>query len=219
MVRLITNTLVDNRAFVIPYLIAFSAGTLSLSLWSKKELFLLLHDVHTPGLDMFFKYFTVLGDGLAAAAIVLIFAFVHFGKSAFLGLAFTFSGLLAQLFKKLVFPGSLRPSGWSDLEPSIHTIQGVDLHMFHSFPSGHTVTAFSIFFGLTLISDRKWLGYIFIALALAVGYSRVYLGQHFFADIYYGSLLGILSTLLVWGLFYKQLDKPWAQKSLLNFKS
>lgn len=219
IVRLITNTLVSNRTFVIPYLVALCAGTLALSFWNKEALFLHLHDVHSPGLDFFFKYFTVLGDGLTGVVIVLILAFIHFGKSAFLALSFALSGLLAQLLKKIVFPGALRPSGLSDLETSIRSIEGVDLHVFHSFPSGHTVTAFSVFFALTLVSKQKWLGYVFFLIALGVGYSRVYIGQHFFADIYYGSILGILSTLLVWGAFYKQLDKPWAQKSLLKLKS
>jgi membrane-associated phospholipid phosphatase len=43
--------------------------------------------------------------------------------------------------------------------------------------------------------------------ALLVGLSRIYLMEHFWIDVYFGSLIGILITLLV----YIALQKPMMQ--------
>jgi membrane-associated phospholipid phosphatase len=44
----------------------------------------------------------------------------------------------------------------------------------------------------------KPISILFFLLAIACGYSRLYLGQHFFADVYAGSIVG---TLLSVGLY------------------
>lgn len=218
IIRLFTNTLVAHRAFVIPYLIFLCAGTIALSFVEKEQLFLEMHHVHTAALDFIFRYLTHLGDGLFWVVVVLTLAFYRFGYASFLALCFALSGLLAQFLKKLVFPGALRPMGWFGSDEKIALMEGVDLHAFHSFPSGHTATAFSLLFAVALISPRKWLGVPLLLLAVFIGYSRVYIGQHFFEDVYFGSVVGVLCTLIVWLLFYSQWDKPWTQKSLLRLK-
>lgn len=220
-IRFITNTLVSNRTFVIPYLIFLCFGTAALILWEKEELFFKLHEIHTPWGDFFFQYFTHFGDGYFVLFAIAIMAFIHFGNCVFLLLTFLLSGLTAQVLKKLVFSDSLRPSAWQWLDPEagITIIEGLNYNSAYSFPSGHTISAFSMFFVFTLISRNKRFGYLFFAMALLAGYSRVYLGQHFFEDVYFGSIIAMICTLIVWVLFYPQLDKPWAQKSLLRLKS
>jgi membrane-associated phospholipid phosphatase len=42
------------------------------------------------------------------------------------------------------------------------------------------------------------LGMIFFVLALAVGYSRVYLTAHFVEDVYAGSIVGVFGTLVAY---------------------
>lgn len=219
IIRLVTNTLVNNRTFVIPYLMALCAGTLAMSFWEKEALFFKLHNLHTPYTDIFFKYLTHLGDGLFLVVVIIFLAFIHFGKAAFLFLAFLLSGILAQFLKKIIFPDALRPKGWFGSESSLQAIEGVDLNIFYSFPSGHTVTAFSACFAIAIMLRNKAWGYVMIIAAIFIGYSRIYLGQHFFEDVYYGSLIGMVSAIIVWTFFYRQMDKPWAEKSLLNLRS
>lgn len=221
MTRFITNTLVTNRSFIVPYLIALCIGTSFLMLWDKEELFFRFHDIHTPGGDLFFKYFTHFGDGFFVVVVIVALAFIHFGKCILMLVTFLFSGLTAQIFKKLIFSDALRPSGWqwTDPEAVLRIVEGVTYNSAHAFPSGHTVSAFSMFFVLTLVSRKKRFGYLFFAMALLAAYSRVYLGQHFFEDIYFGSIVGMVCTMIVWVLLYRHLDRPWAAKSLLRLKS
>lgn len=65
-----------------------------------------------------------------------------------------------------------------------------------SFPSGHTSTAFEIATVLT-IQFKKW--YIVVpayAWAAGVGYSRLYLGEHYPTDVFAGAALGAGSAWL-----------------------
>jgi membrane-associated phospholipid phosphatase len=60
-----------------------------------------------------------------------------------------------------------------------------------SFPSGHTIAAFSV---ATVISRRypkqRWLPYVFYGLAGVVGFSRLSLSSHFLSDVFVGGALG-----------------------------
>jgi undecaprenyl-diphosphatase len=62
-----------------------------------------------------------------------------------------------------------------------------------SFPSGHTGTAFAAATALTYLHGS---GLFFFSLAGLVGFSRVYLDNHFFADVLAGMISGILAAVL-----------------------
>ncbi|MEQ1472905.1 MAG: phosphatase PAP2 family protein [Candidatus Acidiferrum sp.] len=60
-----------------------------------------------------------------------------------------------------------------------------------SFPSGHSITAFSV---ATIFArryrDHRWVPYVAYAAATAIAFSRVTAGAHFPADVFLGSSLG-----------------------------
>jgi membrane-associated phospholipid phosphatase len=60
-----------------------------------------------------------------------------------------------------------------------------------SFPSGHTIAAFSV---ATIIARRygnhRWVPYAAYGMAAAVGFSRLTLSAHFFSDVFVGGALG-----------------------------
>jgi undecaprenyl-diphosphatase len=72
--------------------------------------------------------------------------------------------------------------------------------MGYSFPSGHSLVS-CVFFGVlaafagmrTESGARRWSYYVAAALlALAIGYSRIYLGVHYFSDVIAGYAAGVL---------------------------
>ncbi len=60
-----------------------------------------------------------------------------------------------------------------------------------SFPSGHTIAAFSL---ATVVARRygnhKWVPYAAYGMAAAVGFSRLSLSAHFLSDVFMGAALG-----------------------------
>ncbi len=58
-----------------------------------------------------------------------------------------------------------------------------------SFPSGHTASSFAAAWVLSTIWPRR--SPLFLAIATAVGVSRVYAGAHYPGDVLIGALLGI----------------------------
>lgn len=109
-------------------------------------------------------------------------------------ISFIISGLAAQIIKNLV--NSPRPKLYFEAGQYLHFIDGVNLANNSSFPSGHTATAFAIATVVVLmISNKK--GQLFIVLAAAlVGYSRIYLAQHFLLDVIIGAIIGCTSGVM-----------------------
>jgi membrane-associated phospholipid phosphatase len=67
---------------------------------------------------------------------------------------------------------------------------------FHSFPSGHTASAFA-FFGTAACAHRRW-GWLFLSPAGAIAWSRLYLNAHHLSDVVVALILGLLLCFVVW---------------------
>ncbi len=63
----------------------------------------------------------------------------------------------------------------------------------YSFPSGHTSIAFSCATSITLISKKWYIAVPAYVWASGVGYSRIYLGQHYPSDVMMGAIVGTAS--------------------------
>jgi undecaprenyl-diphosphatase len=66
----------------------------------------------------------------------------------------------------------------------------VALPVSDAFPSGHASTAVAAFCLLALLEPRRWALPLAVALALAIGLSRIALGVHWTSDVVAGWLLG-----------------------------
>jgi membrane-associated phospholipid phosphatase len=85
----------------------------------------------------------------------------------------------------------------------LHIIDGVEIRNYNSFPSGHTTTAFAFFALLSFYAKNRLIKIAYILPAVFVGFTRIYLLQHFFEDTLFGSLLGVISAVVVYYSFSK----------------
>ena len=126
-----------------------------------------------------------------------IFLFGWFKKDAvFILLNFFISTLLTQIPKNFIWSKLSRPMASSIPHDQIHTVPGVEMNLWSSFPSGHTATAFTLFLLTIYLFDQKKLILIGLIYAMLCGYSRIYLGQHFLTDVLAGALLGSLTAVV-----------------------
>lgn len=183
---------------------------------------LLINQHHTPALDVFFKYITNLGDGTVLAAFLLILLLNNYAYTIFAAFAVAVQSIFVSIFKRWLFAGLARPVKFFGDGVDLNFVDGVDVHSYNTFPSGHTASAFVLFALVAVLINHKniLLGLTCFILAMAVGLSRVYLLQHFVIDAYFGAFFGVLSVLIgAWmcDIFFSR--KAWEglqQKSLLT---
>ncbi len=209
----------ENRYFLIPYLFTLIICVILLFSFSKTELHILSNKANSISFDYFFKYATNLGDGAMIAILTIILLFIRYRYAiVFLSGSLLTAGII-NLLKKVLLGDILRPSKYFEIHETyqLHFVEGVNLHSLYSFPSGHTGTAFNLFFMLALISPGKWLKLFWFFVAAIVGYSRIYLSQHFLIDITVGSIIG---TSIIFFMFFglNKSKKTWLDKSLIRRK-
>jgi len=212
----------ENKGFYFPFLLFVVFATVIVAMYSKVESFLWLNQFHSPVADFIFPYATHLGDGKLALLFLVGLSMVNY-RLALTGLyCFLLVLVLTQLGKLVIFENVLRPAGhFRDLGQDIRLVEGVQLHFNNSFPSGHSASAFALFSFIAISLRNKAWGVVLFAVALFAAYSRIYLSQHFFNDVYVGSIIGVLCTLLMTAFLQKTLfktDKVWHNKGLLYRK-
>ena len=170
------------------------ASLILLLILGKSANFISVNSYHPFLLNVFFINFTFVGDGIFALSLVTVYL-VYFKRKE-QGLAFFYSFLFSaigvQIIKNLVH--APRPKLFFESGQYLHFIDGVSLSNNASFPSGHTATAFALATVLVLfMKDRSW-QFLLLTGAVLVGYSRIYLAQHFLSDVMIGALMGTISA-------------------------
>ncbi len=196
----ITPFLLTTTAFVVVALVVILAE-------EKTAIHLSMNSVHSNWADNFFKYGTEFGNGITCVAIVGLVAVWHrrnvlpvliFGIASY-----AIAGLLVQALKRFVFEDALRPIRLIAPE-KLHLVEGVQLHEYFTFPSGHSATTAVIVTFLALVSKRSTGLQITLALVGITGaFSRVYISQHFLVDSLAGLVIGVLITLMIYTLMKK----------------
>jgi membrane-associated phospholipid phosphatase len=183
--------------FWILLLSLLAACGICLAVCSSIDLFFRLNTFHTLYLDIFFQNYTLLGDGVFSIAIFLILLLANKITLALQVITgYLFSGIVSQIIKHLVH--TPRPHAIITNAEYPYFIEGVTLSGMNSFPSGHTTSVFALAVLLALNTTDKRISLIYLITAIITGYSRIYLGQHFLADVTTGALIGTLSALAVY---------------------
>ena len=172
--------------------LALSLFTMSL-VWGKNEAFLYLNANLGLFTDKVFEYSSYLAEGWIWIPYFIVLVGLYKKDKAFILMNFLISTLLTQFAKNFIFTTAMRPMASGLDATQIHTVPGVEIHTFNSFPSGHTATAFTLFILTTYLFPNKYVLSIGIVYAIVCGYSRVYLAQHFPLDLAGGIFVALLT--------------------------
>lgn len=177
----------------------FMLGILFLAIFQNSNFSIIVNASHNNFLDQIFKYITFLGDGRFVFLIALIYLFANkkYGTSILISLII--NTILIQVLKRVVFSNRFRPSFYfKNLieDGSWNMIDGVELYEKFSFPSGHTALIFCLCMSICTFMKKKYLPLLLVLLAYIVGFSRIYLSQHFLIDVLAGALIGSLIPIL-----------------------
>jgi len=187
------------KNFIIGTIISTAAGLyliVTSLIIGRIDFFLLLNTDLGTDSDYFFRFLTYVGDGIILVPVAILFLKYQRSELPLLFSAIFFSTLITQLVKIFVFPEMLRPTAVITDGRLIHTVRGVELLSAYSFPSGHTTTVFCAFLLACLFIKNTWVIPIGFLFALLVGYSRIYLAQHFPLDVGAGMITAVISILL-----------------------
>lgn len=143
----------------------------------------------------FFAVVSRLGNGVFWYGLMLLLPFVYGMPGLYTSAVMAVTGGLGVLLYKLLKNNLVRQ------RPCIHhqgIHQGTAMLDYYSFPSGHTLHAFS--FSMVAINAYPELAVILLPFTLLVALSRVILGLHYPSDVVVGALLGsLLANIAVLG--------------------
>ena len=178
------------RWFFIPYLLALSACLIVKLSYTREEIYYAVNSTYSTWADAAAPYVTNMGDGLMAVGITTFLLLLSYRKAFVLGTAYAITSITAQVLKH--YFDAPRPQLYFKTDLSrIHFVLGTQQLSLHSFPSGHTVSAFSAALVITYFCRNKLWGFPLFLVAALVGYSRMYLSQHFFEDVIAGPAIGV----------------------------
>ena len=209
----------DGAWFFIPYLVFAIVMLILILTHEKGELHLMLSSHHTTYNDIIFRYITYIGGGLSVV-VGVGYVFYKYGAALYI-LVVQLVNLLLTNGLKLLF-GVPRPKTFFEEnfpDVVLHQVDRVQLYLSNGFPSGHTSSAFAMMLCIALISKNKYVSLLCCLVAILVGYSRIYLSQHFAEDVLFGSFVGVVVAAVFYPIYLKLSEKyGWMNQSVVDVR-
>jgi membrane-associated phospholipid phosphatase len=210
--------------YVITYLVLLMVILGLMYAYPKPELHMLLNSYHSSLQDTFFKYYSMLAEWPLYALALLPLLWKKVKMTIFFAMCELTGGSILQILKHII--STDRPVSVFEhyAYMDLPLVQGVTMHHGNSFPSGHASTFFMFCTCCVIIQaysyiqrDRPYsLGkkilfntmLIALLVVAAVGaYSRVYLSQHFLADVCVGSVIGFITPFMMYLLLWNKIPR------------
>ncbi len=191
----------SHRVFFILFLLWLIILACLQIAFSPTEMMFWVNRHNNSFLDTFFQYITLLGEDGFWLIPLGVYLYQYFSqkkdvktKAIMLIIIWITKGIVSIALKNLFnLPRPMEVYEHSGR--AIHVVQGLEIHHWQSFPSGHTFTGFAFACFYMLVAKNNRLGFLWLGLGMLIGYSRVYLFQHFPRDVFAGSIMGVAVVL------------------------
>lgn len=193
---------IKNNLFSKLFGITVFIGIIPFFLFDKSTMVLAINrTIANDALDVFFKYYT----NTALGGTFVIIAIIYFCISKQKGIIVSVSGILILLTsiicKQILFQDFPRPTAEIPLSDFSHIIPDFEYAKRFSFPSGHTMSAFGMATVLSFLISNKSIQILLFVYAISIAFSRMYLLQHFYMDVYAGAIIGYgIVAITIYGL-------------------
>lgn len=208
------------RAFFISLMSAIGFGAIALLVTDNKvvqfdkKIISFVQGLETPALTSMMKFFTFIGGGLPVVVVTLIIMYflykvLHHRGELILFIGVVIGSVILNETLKLIFHRA---------RPMLHRV--IDANGF-SFPSGHSMAAFSLYGVVAFLLwrhistslGRGMLIVISIIMTIAIGVSRIYLGVHYPSDVLGGFLAsGSWLAISIW-YYQRYQEKQYKAKT------
>ncbi|MDB5124126.1 MAG: bcrC [Mucilaginibacter sp.] len=216
----IKGVLQQIRVFFILYIILLAICLVIKLVFTKDEIYFAVNTRHTDLLDNIEPYITDLGNGWAIVILAAFFTLYNYRIAFLTATTFVITSLAVQL-AKFIFDAPRPKLYFKDQVSKLHFVKGIEILSHNSFPSGHTLTAFATGVLFTyLLKNKNW-AILLLFYGVMVGFSRMYLSEHFFEDVIAGSVLGVsVAILWIWWIDSRKfINTPKWNRGLLSLKS
>lgn len=196
----------NNAIILIPYFLLLIAISILMFAFKKTDIHLFSNQyVGNLFFDKFYYYITYLGDGNVAVALLTLLLIYNLRIGIYSTLTFVCASLTSIALKHFVFDDANRPFFIFNYfeRKTLRLVDGVDVYIHNSFPSGHATQAFAILISLAFCLPNKLHKMFLFVLAVLTAYSRVYISQHWLIDITAGSLIGFGFSVLFYFLIFE----------------
>jgi len=195
MMKGIRGVLQQAKLFLILYLVLLACCLLIKLLFTKDEIYFADNMRHADLLDTIEPYITDLGNGWTIVVLAAIAALYNYRVAFLMATTFAITSLAVQI-AKFAFDAPRPKLYFKDQVNKLHFVKGVEILSHNSFPSGHTLTAFAMGVLFTYLLKNKNRAILLLLYGIMVGFSRMYLSEHFFEDVVAGSIMGVVITIL-----------------------
>ncbi|MDB5132877.1 MAG: bcrC [Mucilaginibacter sp.] len=213
----IKGVLQQIRLFFILYLILLAGCLVIKVIFTKEQIYFAVNGRHTDFLDSIEPYITDLGNGWTAVILAALLALYNYRIAFLAATTFVITSLAVQA-AKFIFDAPRPKLYFKDQVSKLHFVKGIEILSHNSFPSGHTLTAFAMGVLFTyLLKNKRW-AILLLFYGTMVGFSRMYLSEHFFEDVVAGSVLGVsLTVLWIWWIDSRKfINTPEWNRGLLS---
>ena len=159
-----------------------------------------IQTITNPVLDVFFSVVTHLGDAGVLWIVIAVLCLL-FKKTRKCGIMLSCALILGTLIGNVALKNIIaRPRPFIQ-NPDMQNLLIISAPHGYSCPSGHTLASFESAF-VIFLNNKKW-GIVSLVMAALIAFSRMYLYVHFFTDIFFGAVLGVVLASLVYYLTSK----------------